>query len=457
MTGGVPEPVAPANHAGVVPQPWPSRGAAYYALTIVILATLLNFFDAQVFGMMAQRIKIDFDLDDEKLGFLIGPANVIFYVLIGIPLARLVDIYPRKIVLACGMATISTITVLGGLAQNFKQLFSSRMLVGAGGSAHAPGAYSILADFFPPLKLPRAIGFLQLGFIGGNALGYFLGGTLISLAATWPVGHWMGLTMHGWQWILMMVGAPGLLIAVLLLFIREPARRGVVTPGKALPVSAALHEIYTRRAIYLPLFIGLACSAAEFLGMQGWRAPFLIRTFGWDIAKIGQWLGAAFLVSSLIGAVLGTLLVERLSRRYRDANVRATAILFALMVPFEIAAPMMPSGELSVLCSFMVGIFGIAAAVPQNAAIQRITPNAMRGQVTAIYLFMFIVFGALGSQLAGSVTKRVFHSDADLWKSMVLIASILMPLAAIAISRGIKPYGREEERLAALEAAGGGA
>jgi len=126
------------------------------------------------------------------------------------------------------------------------------------------------------------------------------------------------------------------------------------------------------------------------------------------------------------------------------------------MVPFEIAAPMMPSGELSVACSFMVGIFGIAAAVPQNAAIQRITPNGMRGQVTAIYLFMFIVFGAIGAQLAGTVTKRVFHSDADLWKSMVLIASILMPLAAIAISRGIKPYGREEERLAALEAAGGG-
>ena len=94
---------------------------------------------------------------------------------------------------------------------------------------------------------------------------------------------------------------------------------------------------------------------------------------------------------------------------------------------------------------------GLASAVPQNSAIQRITPNEMRGQITAIYLFMFIVFGALGSQLIGSITQRVFGSDADLWKTVVLTASILMPLAAFSISRGIKPYGREVARLEALE------
>jgi MFS family permease len=93
----------------------------------------------------------------------------------------------------------------------------------------------------------------------------------------------------------------------------------------------------------------------------------------------------------------------------------------------------------------------MASAVPQNAAIQRITPNEMRGQVTAIYLFMFIVFGALGSQLIGTVTQRVFGSDAMLWKTIVLTASVLMPLAAISISLGIKPYGREVARLEALE------
>ncbi len=189
--------------------------------------------------------------------------------------------------------------------------------------------------------------------------------------------------------------------------------------------------------------------------MQAWFAPFLIRTYGWNEAQIGKWLGLMFLVSSLLGAAFGTVFVEWLSKRYKDANVRAATILFTIAAPFEIAAPLMPSGGLALVFLGVVSMCGLASAVPQNAAIQRITPNAMRGQVTAIYLFMFIVFGAMGGQLIGSVTQRVFHSDADLWKSIVLTASVLMPLAAYSISRGIKPYGREVERLEAIERTGG--
>jgi len=433
-------------------QPWPARGAAYYGLAVIILATMLNFLDAQVFGMLAQRIKIDLGLTDEQLGFLIGPANVIFYVLVGIPMARLVDIYPRKYVLAGGVTLTGGITALGGLAQNFAQLFLSRMMVGAGGSAHAPGAYSMLADYFPPAKLPRAIGFLQLGFIGGNTLGIYLGGLLISVVAAWPVTHWMGLTLHSWQWVLMMVGAPGFVIAGLLLFAQEPPRRGAMMQGRSLAVKAVLREIWVRKAIYLPLFIGLAFSATEVFGFQAWRAPFLIRTYGWDEARIGRWLSLVFLVGSLVGVVFGTLFTEWLGKRYKDANVRASTILFALAAPCEILAPLMPSGELSLLCTGGALACGLASAVPQNAAIQRITPNEMRGQVTAIYLFMFIVFGALGGQLIGTITQRVFGTDQDLWKSLVLNASILMPLAALTISRGIRPYGREVERLEKIEA-----
>ncbi len=433
-------------------QPWPARGAAYYGLAVIILATMLNFLDAQVFGMLAQRIKIDLGLTDEQLGFLIGPANVIFYVLVGIPMARLVDIYPRKYVLAGGVTLTGGITALGGLAQSFAQLFLSRMMVGAGGSAHAPGAYSMLADYFPPAKLPRAIGFLQLGFIGGNTLGIYLGGLLISVVAAWPVTHWMGLTLHSWQWVLMMVGAPGFVIAGLLLFAQEPPRRGAMMQGRSLPVKAVLREIWVRKAIYLPLFIGLAFSATEVFGFQAWRAPFLIRTYGWDEARIGRWLSLVFLVGSLVGVVFGTLFTEWLGKRYKDANVRASTILFALAAPCEILAPLMPSGELSLLCTGGALACGLASAVPQNAAIQRITPNEMRGQVTAIYLFMFIVFGALGGQLIGTITQRVFGTDQDLWKSLVLNASILMPLAALTISRGIRPYGREVERLEKIEA-----
>ena len=113
----------------------------------------------------------------------------------------------------------------------------------------------------------------------------------------------------------------------------------------------------------------------------------------------------------------------------------------------------MPPEELALLCVALGGVCALASAVPQNAAIQLITPNEMRGRVTAIYLFMFIFFGSLGGQLIGSITQRVFGSDADLWKSIVLTAAILLPLAAFTISRGVRPYGQEVVRLERLEAA----
>jgi MFS family permease len=443
---------AQAANSTAAAQPWPARGAAYYGLTVIIFATALNFMDAQIFSMLAQHIKGDFHLTDEQLGFLLGPANIIFYVLVGIPLARLVDLYPRKYVLAGGITFIGGITALGGLAQNFVQLFMSRMLVGAGGSAHAPGSYSMLADYFPPARLPRAIGFLQLGFIGGNVLGIYLGGVLLTLVAGWPVTHWMGLSIHGWQWVLMMVGAPGFVIAALLMLAKEPPRRGVTALPQAVPMKAVLHEIWARRSVYLPLFIGLAFSATEFLGLGVWRPAFLARTYGWTPAQIGKWLSIVILVSYLLGAFVGTVFTEWLAKRYKDAHVRAATILFALAAPCEIAAPLMPSGQLALLCVGAGGVCALASAVPQNAAIQLITPNEMSGRVTAIYLFMFIFFGAFGGQMIGSITQRVFHSDADLWKSILLTASILLPLAAFTISRGVKPYGREVERLERLEA-----
>jgi MFS family permease len=99
----------------------------------------------------------------------------------------------------------------------------------------------------------------------------------------------------------------------------------------------------------------------------------------------------------------------------------------------------------------MPAMFGIGAAVPQNAAIQLITPNEMRGQVTAVYLFMFTVFGALGSFLIAVVNHYVIGNEAELWKTLALTAAVLMPLAAYAIARGMKPYGDEVAR---LEAAG---
>jgi MFS family permease len=240
---------------------------------------------------------------------------------------------------------------------------------------------------------------------------------------------------------------PGLAVALLLLVIREPPRRGKIQEGRSLPLRQVFQEIHLRRRVYYPLFVGLALSSIEASGLAEWRAPFMIRTYGWTPEKIGYWGGITLFVAMPLGLLFGTVLTERLTRKHKDANVRVTAILFALAVPCAVLSPLMPTGELAIITGALSGVFGFGAAVPQNAAIQRITPNEMRGQVTAVYLFMFTVFGAMGSLLIGLVNQYLFADEAALWKTMALTAAVLMPLAVLAISRGIVPYGKEIERL----------
>jgi MFS family permease len=445
---------------------WPSSGRANFALTVIIIATFLTFFDATVFGMLAERIKTDFQLTDEQLGILGGPASIIFYVFVGIPLARLVDIYPRRIVLAISAAVTGGVTMLSGIAQGFGQFIAARMLLGAGGSAHAPGSYSLIVDMFPPKKIPISFAVLQLGFIGGTTLGVLFGGMMIAATADWDVSYIAGLRIFGWQWILIGLGVLSFPAAILFLFIREPQRRAASTEKLAPPENVplgrkiltfmgfdALRGIRAKGAVYYPLFIALALSATESQGFGFWRVPFLVRTYGMDEAQIGKVLAPMLLVAQITGLVLGGFLTSRLARKYKDANVRTAAICFTVVTVCTIAAPLMPSGEMAMAAMAVATLFGLAGAPAQNAAVQRVAPQAMRGQVTAFYLFMFTFFGAMGSFVIGSVAQRVIGDESLLWQAIFLTAVILLPLASLSMWRACKPYREEIERLEAEEAA----
>ncbi|MEI6641763.1 MAG: MFS transporter [Novosphingobium sp.] len=448
-------PAAPARD-------WPSTGSAYWALTVIVLATFMTFFDAVTFGMLAERIKHDFGLTDSQLGFLAGPASIICYLFVGIPLARLADIYPRKYVLAGGAAMVGLIISLGGFAQTFVQFVGSRVFLAAGGSAHAPSSYSLLADAFPPKKLTRAFALLQFGFIGGTVLGPLIGGMLVVMSANWAPTVLGPLTIRGWQWILIFMGLPGLLVGLLFLTVQEPARLAPAPDAPQVPQHAglgrrvltfmgldALRAINAKPRVYYPLFGALALSAVEVFGLQFWRVPFMVRTFGWNEAQIGAALSVTVLAGSLSGLVLGSVLVEWLAKRHKDANVRAAAICFAGTTVSSIAAILMPTAWDSMILFGISGMFGLAGAVPQNAAVQRVAPNAMRGQVTAFYLFMFTFFGAMGSFVVGRVQDVIVGDPQQLWKALLITAGTLLPLATLLMVRAIKPYREEVERLEA--------
>ncbi len=440
---------------------WPSAGAAYWALAVIILATFMSFLDQVVFGMLAESIKRDFQLTDTQLGFLAGPATIICYFFVGIPLGRLADIYPRKLVLSASAAFVGILVALSGIAQNFSQFVGSRVFLAAGGSAHAPSSYSLLTDAFPPRILTRAFALLQLGFIGGTTLGPIIGGQLVTASAGWDGATFMGLSIYNWQLALIYLSVPTLIASLLFLTVKEPLRLAPNQSAVQIPTDVGLGRkmitfmgfdaakaIHAGGRVYYPMFGALALSAIESFGIMFWRTPYLMREFGWDASQIGNLIGSVALVASLAGMLVGGIFVEWLAKRHRDANVRAAFVCYCGSTVVIITALLIPDPYWSTIAFGCGAFFAIAGAVPQNAAIQRVAPNDMRGQVTAFYLFMFTFFGAMGSWFIGIVSDFVTQ---DLGQAILLTAITLMPLGAYLMFRAIKPYREEVERLEALE------
>ena len=450
--------------AGGKDQPWPSEKWGFFALFCVIFATFITFFDQTVFSMLAERMKHSFGITDSTLGLVLGPVSLVAYVIVGIPLARLVDIYARKWVLGIGIAVLGSIMAMGGLAQNLGQLIGTRLFVGASSSANGPGSYSLLVDYFRPLRIPLVFALLQLGFIGGSSLGNIIGGQMIAWTSTMPDRiDFLGIEIFNWQLVLIMIGTPGLLAGLLYVFLKEPPRR---SPPEAHKLTAddasagrkfaafmgwdAAVAVWERKYVFLPLFAALAMSAIESQGLPAWRIPFMSRTYGWSEAETGALLGTLMLVSMLAGILVGGVFVTWLGKRYKDANIRATAIIFACTTVTTIATPLMPTGELAIASMALGVFFGLAGAPAQNAAVQRIAPNEKRGQVSALYLFMFTFFGGMGSWVIGAVSTYIVGNEQEVWKAILITAAVFLPTATYLMYRGIKPYREEVERLEAM-------
>src|SRR5690606_4654905 len=144
------------------------------------------------------------------------------------------------------------------------------------------------------------------------------------------------------------------------------------------------------------------------------------------------------LLVAMLGVIAaGGFFVSWMGKRYKDANIRATAIIFTCTTVVTIAMPLMPTAELALLMMALAAFFGLAGAPAQTAAIQRIAPNEMRGQVTALYLFMFTFFGAMGPAVIGGVSTFVVGDEEQIWKAILITAVVLLPTAAVFMWRGI--------------------
>lgn len=459
-TGGT-EAVSADGIAGGLVQdtPWPSLRQAYYAAWVLAVVQMCAQLNNGVTALLVEPIKRDLGLTDLQLSYLLGFASVLFYVLIGIPAARLVDRYNRKWLITGTVLIWSAATAACGLAQNFWQFFIARFGIGAGESINGPLAYSQMADYFHPSKLPRAIAIYNVGYSGGIALSLLLGALMIHLLAGLPTVEIPLIgTLRDWQLVFILTGLVGVPIAMLAASMVEPARRDYVGAVNApAPRAATLREVVRYLIkdwpVYGPIFIGLCFTSLHMFGLGAWNAAFYVRTFAMSPAKVGLYTGLlslALTIPSLYGAIWINDWFR--NRGHADANMRVLAIGFSLSAPFMIAGPLMPTPWLALTLSGIGTALMMFAAPSLNTAMQIITPNRMRGQVTALYLFlMSAVGGGFGPTYFALITKYVWKDEALLGYTIATSAAVVFPAAALIYWAGVKPY---RERILAMRANG---
>ncbi len=412
------------------------------------LAVMVNFLDRGIFALLVRPIKADLHLSDVQVSLIMGFAFTFFYAILGLPVARLVDRGNRKRIMAIGIAIWSAMTALCGFAGNFWQLFLARVGAGVGETTSGPSAYSMLSDYFPPEKLPRAIAGMNIGFVAGSGLSLVLGAVVIGVVGNRPeiVIPVLG-AFRSWQVVLMLVGTPGLIVAAIMLSVREPPRHRGHVAGENQPVTEVFTLMLRHWRVFIPMFAGLALRSVQMFGLQMWGPAFYQRTYGWSATQIGFVSGASLMVAMPFGLFLGSWLSEYYWKRGRhDANIRVVVISTALSVPLGIFAPLLPSPWLFAGVSMITAVFLGMAAPVENAALQSVTPNRMRGQMTFLFLFTMNVVGmGLGPLFVALLSQYVF-SEAEIRYSIMLTNAVLGLPAIYIFWFGMRPYGEAMKR-----------
>lgn len=436
-------------------QPWPRPRVAWYALTILVIAFIFSFIDRIILAMLVEPLKQDLGLTDTELGILQGLAFAVFYAAVGLPISRLADRYSRRAIIGWGILLWSLMTAVCGLARNFWELFLARVGVGVGEAALSPAAYSMIADYFPREKLGRAVGVYQAGAFFGAGLSFLVGGLVIQAvnragAVSLPL---IG-AVRPWQVVLFSVGLPGVLIALLMLTVREPVRRGILAGhGAGIPFGTVVRYAVQRWRVFVMHFIGFALLAVPITTTITWGFSYFVRVLGFSPPQSALTLGGILVVLSPLGVYSGGWLADIfLQRGYRDGTLRVGLLAAILLVPLCALATTISTPTVAVvLFCPLVFVASLSMAVAP-AALQVIAPNQMRAQISATWMLVLnLITAGLGPTAVGVITDSVFGDPLAVGSSMALVNCISVPIGALALWAALAPF-----RHAAAEQAAAG-
>ena len=439
---------AAAAASGVAQRDEPSLVGAWYVVGVLTVAYMFSFIDRQILSLLVKPIQSDLNISEKQMSLLMGLSFAVFYTLFGIPLGRLADTKSRRMLILWGIAVWSLMTTACGLTRKYWQLALMRMGVGVGEASLSPSAYSLIADYFRPERRSTAISVYSMGIYIGSGMAFILGGLVVKYTSTHAsvVLPILGET-RSWQLVFFIVGAPGLLVAPLMLTIREPVRRGVATaPGSAGSALVSTRQVWgyvlDNRATFLLLNLGAGMMSLSGYGAAAWAPTFFDRRFSLAPGQSGLIFGLIVGTFGTLGIVTGGYLADRLRQRgWVDANVRVAMAGAVIGLPFAALYPLMPTPTWAAV--FLApSVF--ACSVPFGvtpAAIQQMMPNTMRAQATAIYLFVINVMGlGIGPTIVAALTQDLFHDPKAVSFSLLIVGTFSHAVAAILLWGSLRPY-----------------
>jgi len=426
--------------------PYPSERYAWYVVSVLMIIYVFSFIDRQILSLLVEPIKKDLGVSDTQVGLLGGFTFAVFYTFFGIPLGRVADRRSRRGLIAIGLIFWSIMTAGCGLAQKFWHLVLFRMGVGVGEATLSPAAYSLITDYFPPRRLSLAISVYSMGIYIGSGLALIFGGLIIKYSMT---AEGMALPLlgelRGWQLVFLAVGLPGIPIAALLATIREPIRRGV---KKHVETPELVSYLRDNAAAFTLHSLGFSLIALVGYAFMYWVPTFFIRTHGWTPMQAAQGFGLSILVFGSLGIIFGGYIADRLRQRgLIDGNIRTCLAVALLAVPLGVAAPLMPTATLALVLLCAVNFVLAMASGTAPAVIQQMMPGAMRGQASAIYLFIVnLVAMGIGPVSVGFLNDRLFGVE-NIHLSLAAVAVGAAIPAAIALILCIRPFKKSMQYL----------
>ena len=423
----------------------PSPRYANYVLAVMVLMYTCNYLDRFVLTIMITDIKKDLEISDSMAGFLMGPAFAAFYTICGVPIARWADVGSRRGIIALGMTVWSGFTALSGMVTTSAQLAVARICVGVGEAAGAAPAHSLLSDYFRPDQRATALSFFQGGVYFGSMLGLVIGGLLIE-----PVG---------WRATFLIVGLPGILIALIVRFtVREPAR-GQFDPRptrtRSAPPRATIAEVASflaRRPTFWLVALGAGIASFAGTGYGMWMPAFLERVHDLPRAEIGVRFGLIQYIPAFLGAILNGKIADHLGARDVRWYAWVGAIAVGLTIPFMALQLLWPDGREAIYWAIPSALCGAGWAPIAYGLAQNLAPPHMRA-VASSFIIIFITFlgTGLGPWAVGALNdllEPTYGAFAIRWSMLGVLATctigaVLFALASRTIEKDMAA-GRAE-------------